>query len=64
MRIREPGMIQAEAVARVATLAAFLEKARAEDFKVNNDQGRSITDVGREVLSLAGWLPTAGSGRP
>ena len=56
VRIREPGMIQAEAVARAATLADILERARAEDFTVDNGEGRSITDVAREVLSLAGWL--------
>ena len=56
VRVREPGMIQAQAIARSATLADILERAGAEDFTVGNGEGRSITDVAREVLSLAGWL--------
>ena len=56
VRIREPGMIQAEAVARARVLAEILERTLAEDFTVDNGEGRSITDVAREVLSRAGWL--------
>ena len=54
--VREPSMIQAQAIARSATLDDILEGARAEDFTVDNDEGRSVTDVAREMLSLAGWL--------
>ena len=56
VRIREPGMIQAEAVARARALAEILERTRPEDFTVDNGEGRSVTDVAREVLSRAGWL--------
>ena len=56
VRIREPGMIQAEAVARARVLSEILDRTRAEDFTVENGEGRSITDVAREVLSRAGWL--------
>ena len=56
IRVREPGMFQAKAVARSATLADILRRTRAEDFTVDNGEGRSITDAGREVLSRAGWL--------
>jgi hypothetical protein len=56
VRIREPGMIQAEAIARSAELDCILERARAEDFTVDNGPGRSITQVAGDVLSEAGWL--------
>ena len=56
LRVREPGMIQAQIVARAAPLADKLRLAPAEDFTVDNGEGRSITDVAREVLSRAGWL--------
>ena len=55
VRIREPGMIQAQAVARAAELAEILRRAGVEDYTVDNDIGRNITDVAREVLSRAGW---------
>jgi hypothetical protein len=56
LRVREPGMFQAQAIARSATLDDILERAGAEDFTVDNGEGRSVTDVARDVLSLAGWL--------
>ena len=56
LRVREPGMIQAQIVARAGPLADTLRRARAEDFTVDNGDGRSITDVAREVLAGAGWL--------
>lgn len=56
LRIREPGMFQREAIARSEEAATILDKAHAEDFRVDNDAGRSITEVAREVLSRAGWL--------
>ena len=56
LKPREPGMIQAQAIARAATLDDILERAQAEDYTVDNGPGRSITDVAREVLSRAGWL--------
>ena len=56
LRIREPGMFQEEALARSEELASILEASNAEDFRVDNDEGRNITEVAREVLSRARWL--------
>ena len=56
LRFREPGMFQAHAVARSVELADILERTRAEDFSVNNDEGRLVTEVAREMLSRAGWM--------
>ena len=53
---REPGMFLEEALARSEALAPVLEQAHVEDFSVDNDAGRNITEVAREVLSRAGWL--------
>ena len=55
VRLREPGSLQDEFVARAATLDAALDAAAVEDFTVDNDN-RSITDVAREMLTLAGWI--------
>ncbi len=55
VRVREPGMLQEEFVARVAALEASLDAGGVEDFSVEND-GRSVTAVAREVLRRAGWL--------
>ena len=56
LRIREPGMALEQALMRAAELADILEKARAEDFVVENGSGRSVGEVAREMLSLTGWL--------
>ncbi len=56
LRIREPGMFQGQALARATELVDILERASIEDFVVDNGTGRSVGDVAREVLSLAGWL--------
>ncbi len=56
VRTREPGMFREQALDRAAALAVSLERAKAEDFTVQNGDGRSVTDVAREVLSRAGWL--------
>lgn len=55
LRSREPGMFQAQGVARSAALEDILGRSRADDFTVDNGAGRSISDVAREVLSRAGW---------
>jgi ABC-type uncharacterized transport system YnjBCD ATPase subunit len=55
VRLREPGMLQEQFVARVAELDASLDAGCVEDFSVEND-GRSVTAVAREVLLRAGWL--------
>jgi len=53
-------MFREEALARSEALAITLEDAHVEDFRVDNDEGRNITEVAREVLSRAGWLPPLG----
>ncbi len=55
IRLREPGMLQEQFVARIAELEASLDAGRVEDFSVQND-GQSITMVAREVLVRAGWF--------
>ena len=54
LRVREPGMRQAEFVERSRTLEQRLTDAALEHFRVSND-GRDITAVAREVLERAGW---------
>jgi hypothetical protein len=61
VRQREFGMLQQDLVDRVEELEAVIEAAGLEDFSVSND-GRSITDVAREVLERAGWI-APGTGR-
>lgn len=53
---REPGPFQPRALARSVELDGILTEAGAEDFEVDNDAGRSITEVAREVLVGAAWL--------
>lgn len=55
VRLREPGIRQAEFVARCAELEKILDASRLENFSVDNN-ARPVTDVAREVLSRAGWL--------
>jgi hypothetical protein len=55
VRLREPGMHQAQFVARVAELESALDRASVDDFSVANE-GRSVTEVAREMLTAAGWL--------
>lgn len=52
---REPGMWRARRVARVRELNALLDRARLEDFAVDNES-RSLTDVAKEILMKAGWI--------
>ena len=56
LRMREPGMFQAQAIARCTELAHILEHSGAEDFTVDNGDRRLVTEVAREVLSRADWL--------
>ena len=44
---------------KTAELDGILERAGLEDFSVDNDDGRSITDVAREVLHRVGWLESS-----
>ncbi|MSQ22328.1 MAG: hypothetical protein EXR53_03340 [Dehalococcoidia bacterium] len=61
VRSREPGMFQAQGIARSAELAGILERTRVENFTVDNGEGRQVTAVAREVLERAGWLQDASS---
>jgi hypothetical protein len=56
VRLREPGLWQVRYVDRVAELDARLDAGGVADFCVDNDD-RSITDVAREILRRAGWMP-------
>ena len=55
VEIRDSGILQSEYVGRVATLNAILDRARLEDFSVNNES-RSLTEVATEVLVRSGWI--------
>jgi predicted ABC-type ATPase len=57
VKMREPGMLQQELVARVAELERILDGARLEDFVVVNEN-RQVTKVALEVLTRAGWIST------
>ena len=53
--VREPRMLQEQFVARVAVLDALLDAAGVEDFSIEND-GRTVTEVARELLTRTRWL--------
>lgn len=55
VRSRETGVHQDKFIARVDELNAILDRARLEDFAIENE-GRSITEVAREMLIRAGWI--------
>ena len=55
LRLREPGMYRNQFLVRSRVLHERLEAAKLENFVVVND-GRSVTDVAREVLQRAGWM--------
>lgn len=55
IRSREPGVLQAKFVARVAELNAILDRSHLEHFSLMNEN-RSVTEVAREMLTRAGWL--------
>jgi hypothetical protein len=55
IRTREPGMHQAQFVARSGELDAILDIAAVEDFTEAND-GRRITEVATAILRRAGWI--------
>jgi adenylylsulfate kinase len=52
---REPGMLQASLVSRVAELDALLDAARLEDFSLVNEH-TPVTATARALLVRAGWL--------
>ena len=43
-------------VRRVAELEALVDVASVEHFSLATDEGRSITDVALDLLSLAKWI--------
>jgi predicted kinase len=55
VRLREPGMLQAQLVDRVAVLEQVLDAAGLEDFSIEND-GVPVTAVARDMLVRAGWI--------
>ena len=55
VKLREPGMLQSQFVARVEVLNAILDRAGLEDFTLPNEN-RSISEVAQEMLMRAGWL--------
>src|SRR3954468_915702 len=55
VRLREPGMLQAQLVDRVAALDQLLDAAALEDFSIVND-ATPVTTVARDMLVRAGWL--------
>ena len=52
---RERGIAAHRYVARVAELERLLDRAHLEDVSLAND-GASVTDVARQLLSAAGWV--------
>jgi hypothetical protein len=48
-------MLQETFLKRANELNTVLERARLEDFSIENDN-RSITDVARELLRRARWI--------
>ena len=55
LRVREPGIRQAEFLERSRQLEQTLTAAALEDFTITNDS-RSVTDVAQELLQRAGWI--------
>jgi adenylylsulfate kinase-like enzyme len=55
VRVREPGMLREQFLARVTALNRVLDDARLEDFSIANENG-SVTEVARRMLKSAGWL--------
>jgi hypothetical protein len=54
VRAREPGMWQAQFVARVVELERQLDACAVEDFTLRNEDG-GVTEVARQMLRRAGW---------
>src|SRR5712692_3952615 len=58
IRLREPGMLQKQFLARAIELKAVLDDASLEDVSIANEN-RSVTEAARELLERAGWLSDA-----
>jgi hypothetical protein len=61
VRLREPGMLQPQFLARTRELQVVLDGAGVEDCTVDNEN-RCVTDVARELLRRAGWIDIGTSG--
>jgi len=57
---RETGILRGQFIERVAELNRILDGARLENFAVRNEN-RSLTEVAREVLVEARWIPADGA---
>jgi hypothetical protein len=57
VRVREPGMWQAQFVARVVVLERQLDACAVEDFSLRNEHEGAVTEVAREMLRRARWSP-------
>jgi hypothetical protein len=62
VRQREVGVLRDAFVARVDELQLLLDRAQLEQFTLVTDDGMSITDTARELLSRARWLPERANG--
>lgn len=60
LRAREPGMLQRQFLDRARELEVVLKDAHLEDFTIVNE-GRSVTEVARELLRRACWIDDATS---
>jgi hypothetical protein len=53
--LRELGVRRSQYIDRVITLNSALDRALLENFVITNE-GRSLTEVAKEVLERSGWL--------
>ncbi len=53
--LRELGVCRSQYIDRVITLNSALDRALLENFVITNE-GRSLTEVAKEVLERSGWL--------
>ena len=54
---REIGALRDTFVARVDKLQLLIDGAQLEDFTLTTDDGSSVTNIARELLSRGRWLP-------
>ncbi len=55
---REIGALRGTFVARVDPLQVLIDRAQLEQFTLTTDDGASVTNIAREMLHRADWLPT------
>ena len=56
---REAGVLRDALVARVDELQVLIDRAELEEFTIVTDDGRSVTDLAREMLVRARWLSSS-----